>query len=187
MYWDQFSHLSCSTEVDVVQSRKSLQTTESLWAPFITSTIYQKSWMIFWWGWVTNRNLNCTEAWIRAQLQFFSFSGQDHSPRLLQVGAELIQELRGQFVVHQAPVAGQSDGHQLLGAKGLLVLAQPQLRPGGPHGQDAWLRRVDDGAEAADTEHPQVRYAAAGTSENVTQRGEKALAISGQAQQGKNT
>lgn len=91
------------------------------------------------------------------------FSDQDHSLRLLQVGAELIQEPRGQFVVDQAPVAGQRDGHQLLGAQGLVVLVQPQLRPGGPHGQDARLRRVNDGAEAADAEHPQVRYAAAGT------------------------
>lgn len=89
------------------------------------------------------------------------FSGQDHSPRLLQVGTERIQEARGQFVVNQAPVAGQRDGHQLLGAQGLVFLTQLQLRPGGPHGQDARLRRVDDGAEAADTEHPQVRYAAA--------------------------
>lgn len=98
------------------------------------------------------------------------FSGQDHSPRQLQVGAELIQESRRQFVVDQAPVAGQRDGHQLLGAQGLVVLAQPQLRPGGPHGQDARLRRVDDGAEAADGEHPQVRYAAARTGEGAERR-----------------
>lgn len=78
-----------------------------------------------------------------------------------------MEEPRGQFVVDQTPVAGQSDGHQLLRAQGLVTLAQPQLRPGGPHGQDARLRRVDDGAEAADTEHPQVGYAAAGTGEDV--------------------
>lgn len=101
------------------------------------------------------------------------FSGQDHSPRLLQVGAELIQEPRGQFVVDQAPVAGQRDGHQLLDAQGLVVPAQPQLWPGGPHGQDARLRRVDDGAEATDTEHPQVRYTGARTDKDV--RGENAL------------
>lgn len=123
-------------------------------------------------GQVTYRKRNCTEAWTRAQLQFSSFSSQDHSPRLLQIGAEPIQEAWGQFVVDRAPVAGQSDGHQLLGAQGLVILAQPQLGPGAPHGQDAWLRRVDDSAEAADTKHPKVRYAATGTAEDVRERRE---------------
>ncbi|TNN87845.1 hypothetical protein EYF80_001809 [Liparis tanakae] len=58
-------------------------------------------------------------------------------------------------VRRQSSIAGQRHRHQLPGAQSLIVLAQPQLGPGGPDGQDASLRRVDHGAEAADTEHPQ--------------------------------
>lgn len=43
------------------QSKNSVR--ESLWALFITSTIYQKGWMFFWQGRITNRKLDCTEAW----------------------------------------------------------------------------------------------------------------------------
>lgn len=85
-----------------------------------------------------------------------ALSGQGHALRPLQVGAELVEEARGQLVVHQPSVAGQRHRHQLLGAERLALLAQPQLRAGRAHGQDARLGRVDDGAEAADAKHAQV-------------------------------
>ena len=86
---------------------------------------------------------------------------QVHALRLLQVGAELVQEARGQLVVHQPPVAGQGDGHELLrvhaGARAVLgVGGQLQHGARAAHGQDAGLRRVDDGAEAADAKHAEI-------------------------------
>lgn len=42
--------------------------------------------------------------------------------------------------------------------QGLVVLTQSELGPGRPDGEDTRLRRVDHGAEATDSEHPQVRY-----------------------------
>lgn len=185
MYWDQFKHLSCSTESSTQPRAGNRYRQQSPCRPRLSHPPSIRNA-----GWFSGRGKSQTEIWNaqKPECSFGSvFSGQDHSPRLLQVGAELIQKPRSQFIVDQASVTGQSDGHQLLGAQSLIVLAQPQLRPGGPHGQDARLRRVDDGAEATDTKHPQVRYAAAGTGEDVTERGENPLAIISWAQQGKNT
>ena len=83
--------------------------------------------------------------------------GQHERQWLLEQPLDDLQELRTSRPVDGAMIAGQCHFHAMPNAE--LSIHDHRLLLDGAHRQNGGFRRVDDGAERLDIEHPQVRDA----------------------------
>lgn len=70
-------------------------------------------------------------------------------------GAQVLNEVGGLRAIHDAVVGGEGDIHKGL-EDGLTAGIRHELLDGAAYGEDADLRRVDDGGEAIHAEHAEV-------------------------------